>query len=308
MIKTPRIIFAGTPDFAVPALERLVAHGLSPVAVFTQPDRPAGRGRKPRESPVKTAAASHQIPIFQPKTLKNEEIQAEIKDLEVDLIIVVAYGLILPPQVLDIPRFGCWNIHASLLPRWRGAAPIQRAIQAGDTQTGVCIMQMDSGLDTGPVFTCRSTPISGEVTGGEMHDRLASMGADALIECLEMAVEGRLAPPRPQDGEQATYAAKISKAEAQLDWQSPAAVLERTVRAFNPWPVAWCELGGTRLRIWKATAFGTRSRTEPGKVLAAGPGGIDVACGQGVLKLLEVQREGGRKMAVGDYLNAHQLP
>ena len=307
-ITYPRIIFTGTPDFAVPPLEHLVARGLTPVAVFTQPDRPAGRGRKIQPSPVKKVAISHQIAVFQPESLKNEAIQAEIKALDADLMIVVAYGLILPQQVLDIPRFGCWNIHASLLPRWRGAAPIQRAIQAGDPKSGVSIMQMDSGLDTGPVFHCLSTPISGNSTAGELHDRLALSGAEALLDCLNMAGRGELPPPKTQDNALATYAAKISKAEAQLRWELPATVLERTVRAFNPWPVAWCEQGGARLRIWRATAGEEDHHAAPGQLLAGGPDSIDIACGQGVLRLKEVQREGGRRMAVRDYLNAHRLP
>lgn len=299
---TLRLIFAGTPEFAVPSLHAALAGG-DVVAVLTQPDRRAGRGRQPQISPIKHVALENGLPVLQPATLKNETIQAELRDLAADLLIVVAYGLILPQTVLDIPRFGAWNVHASLLPRWRGAAPIQRAIEAGDAETGVCLMQMTKGLDTGPVLSRASTPIHGSDTSASLHDRLAELGAVQLREGLKRLRETSTAlPVQPQDDALATYAHKLDKAEAQLDWSQSAAQLDRKIRAFSPWPIAEVMLDGERLRLHQAQVM--EGEGLPGSVLAAGRDGIDVACGQDALRLLRVQREGGKVIHAADYLNA----
>lgn len=303
-----RIVFAGTPDFSVPPLQRLIDSGLAPIAVLTQPDRPAGRGRQLLSSPVKQAAAAAGISVYQPSTLRSAEAIDLVSGLEPDLMIVVAYGLILPEGVLCIPQNGCWNIHASLLPRWRGAAPIQRAIEAGDRESGVCIMQMDEGLDTGPVILSRSVPLGDHETGGSLHDRLSELGASALLECVQRLVRGEAVGVRPQPESGVTYARKLDKAEARLDWNEPAEILERRIRAFDPWPVAWCKAGEERVRIWKAVLGGETHDCRPGTVLAAGRQGIDVATGKGVLRLLELQRPGKRRMGVEHYLNAVSPP
>jgi methionyl-tRNA formyltransferase len=303
----PRILFAGTPQFSVPALEALIGSGHAPVMVLTQPDRPAGRGRRLAASPVKECAAAHGIAVSQPTSLKEDRVQRELADLHSDLMVVVAYGLILPQAVLDLPRHGCWNIHASLLPRWRGAAPIQRTIEAGDTETGVCIMRMEAGLDTGPVYRRVRIPITSDDTGGSLHDKLSSLGAEALMHCLGELLRGALPPPAPQDDELATYAHKLDKAEARVDWNEPAVLLERRIRAFNPWPVAWCEIRGERLRIWRARVLAESADMRPGGIQAASDDGIDIATGQGVLRLLEVQRPGGRRMPAAAYLRARPI-
>lgn len=307
-IKAPRIVYAGTPDFAVPPLQRLLDAGADVVGVYTQPDRRAGRGRQVQQSPVKQLALRHGVAVHQPGSLRTEDARAPLRALRPDLLVVAAYGLILPAEVLDIPRFGCWNIHASLLPRWRGAAPIQRAIEAGDRESGVCIMQMAAGLDTGPVYHQLATAIAPDETGGSLHDRLAVLGADALEYCLGMAARGTLPEPVPQDDDDAVYAHKLSKEEARLDWSRDAAVLERQVRAFNPWPVAWCTLDGKRLRTWAARALRARVDADPGSVVAASADGVDIATGDGVLRLQEIQAEGGRRMRVADWLNANPAP
>ncbi len=306
MSDQPRLVFAGTPAFAVPALRELVAAGYPPVTVYTQPDRPAGRGRKARPSPVKLAALDYGLPVEQPASLRDPAARERLAGLRPDLMIVAAYGLILPQSVLDLPRLGCVNIHASLLPRWRGAAPIQRAILAGDTETGVCLMRMEAGLDTGPVLACATTPIHAEDTGGTLHDRLADIGAGLLIGSLPDLLEGKLRA-QPQDHDAATYASKVSKAEALLDWRKPARQLQRQVAAFNPWPVAHTRWHGEPLRIWRATVICESADAAPGTVLAAGRGGIDVATGEGCLRLLELQLPGGRVLAAGAFLSGHSL-
>jgi len=300
------IVFAGTPDFAVPTLDRLIDAGRRPVAVYTQPDRPAGRGRRPRPSPVKQRAEQAGIPVLQPASLRTPDAQAELAALAPDLLVVVAYGLILPQAVLDIPRLGCVNVHASLLPRWRGAAPIQRALLAGDATTGVTIMQMEAGLDTGPMLARREIPIGAQDTAGDLHDRLAVLGAELLVEVLPDIAAGRLTPV-PQDDAAATYADKLSKDEAPLDWQRPAAALARQVRAFNPWPVAETRLAGRILRIWQAEALPGPTAAAPGEIVAAGRDGIDVATAEGVLRLIRLQAPGGRPLPAADFLNGHPL-
>ena len=300
------IVFAGTPDFAVPTLDRLIDAGRRPVAVYTQPDRPAGRGRRPRPSPVKQRAEQAGIPVLQPASLRTPDAQAELAALAPDLLVVVAYGLILPQAVLDIPRLGCVNVHASLLPRWRGAAPIQRALLAGDATTGVTIMQMEAGLDTGPMLARREIPIGAQDTAGDLHDRLAVLGAELLVEVLPDIAAGRLTPV-PQDDAAATYADKLSKDEAPLDWQRPAAALARQVRAFNPWQVAQTRLAGRILRNWQAEALPGPTAAAPGEIVAAGRDGIDVATAEGVLRLIRLQAPGGRPLPAADFLNGHPL-
>ena len=300
-----RIVFAGTPAFAVPSLRAAHAQG-EVVAVYTQPDRPAGRGRGLTPSPVKLEAIQRGIPVLQPETLKRKETQEALRQLQPDLLVVVAYGLILPRAVLEIPRFGCWNVHASLLPRWRGAAPIQRAIEAGDSETGVCLMQMEAGLDTGPVLLAMTTPIGDEETGGQLHDRLAEMGAAVLADGLALRRADVKPAPWIQPEAGVTYAHKLDKAEARLDWNQPAATLARKVRAFEPWPVAEALVAGERLRIHGAVALDLRHGSVPGAVLAAGRQGIDIACAEGALRLRVVQREGGKAITAADYLNARR--
>ena len=300
-----RIVFAGTPDFAVPSLRAAARHN-EVVAVYTQPDRPAGRGRGLAASPVKREAVARGIPVMQPETLRGSQAQQDLRDLAPDLVVVVAYGLILPRRVLEIPTHGCWNVHASLRPRWRGAAPIQRAIQAGDAETGVCLMRMEAGLDTGPVLLEQATPIGPDETGGQLHDRLAEMGAQVLEDGLGLLRAGLLPVPWIQPEEGVTYAHKLDKAEARLDWSRPAIELARTVRAFNPWPVAEAMVAGERLRIHGAIAVDTGHAAAPGTLLAAGREGIDIACGDGALRLRVVQREGGRAITAADWLNARR--
>lgn len=299
-----RVVFAGTPEFAVPCLDALLDSAVEVCAVYTQPDRPAGRGRQPQPSPVKQRAMAAGLAVRQPESLRDSAERAALSALQPDLMVVVAYGLILPQAVLDIPRHGCWNVHASLLPRWRGAAPIQRAIEAGDTQTGVGLMQMERGLDTGPVMAERRLPISDQDTGGSLHDKLAALGADVLAEGLAALGRGQPLPARPQSEQGVCYAHKLDKAEARLDWRLPAMQLARRVRAFFPWPVAEAQVAGERLRIHAAEAVDGRG--APGAPLPAPRGELHIACGEGALRLLRVQREGGKVVAVADYLNARR--
>ncbi len=298
-----RIVFAGTPAFAVPSL-RAAASRQEVVAVYTQPDRPAGRGRALTPSPVKLAAIERGIPVLQPDTLKSQDARDALQALQPDLLVVVAYGLILPRKVLDIPRYGCWNVHASLLPRWRGAAPVQRAIEAGDAETGVCLMQMEAGLDTGPVLLSQRLAIGVQETGGQLHDRLAELGAQVLADGLGLLRAGMAPVPRPQPATGATYAHKIEKVEARLDWSQSAVQLANKVRAFNPWPVAEAIVAGERLRIHAAVALPLDHRAEPGSLLSAGRDGLDIACGEGALRIRTLQRDGGKAITAADFLNA----
>ena len=302
-----RIAFAGTPEFAVPALDAVAESGHTLVGVWTQPDRRAGRGRRPRPSPVKARALEIGAPVHQPSGLRTEAEREALVAARPDLLVVVAYGVILPAAVLDLPTRGCVNLHASLLPRWRGAAPIQRALLAGDERTGVCLMQMDVGLDTGPVLACAETPIGAGETAEDLHHRLAGLGAGLLASNLAALLEGRLeARPQPEAG--ATHAAKIDKSEARIDWRADAAAIARQVAALEPWPVAETCSGDLRLRVRRArVAAEADGDAEPGTVLRAGPEGIDVACGAGVLRLLDVQSPGGRRQRVADFLNGHAL-
>ena len=289
----------------MPPLKALLQSAHQVVAVYTQPDRPAGRGRKLAASPVKEVAVEAGIPVFQPANFRQEADLAELESLGADLMVVVAYGLLLPQRVLDGPRLGCVNIHASILPRWRGAAPIQRAILAGDDETGVTIMHMEAGLDTGPIYLVRSLPIATGETGGSLHDRLSVLGADLLMEALPGILEGSLKPD-PQDEALSSYARKLEKSEARVDWNRPAVEIERMVRAFNPWPVAHTQYENANLRIWGAEAI-PGPAGSPGTVMAAGREGINVATGDGLLRITRLQMPGKRAMNAADFINANQI-
>lgn len=310
MANSLKIIFAGTPDFAAVSLAALLDSRHQVCAVYSQPDRPAGRGRKLKACPVKQLAIRQEIPVNQPISLKNATEQMRLTEYNADIMVVVAYGLILPKPVLSIPRLGCINIHASLLPRWRGAAPIQRAILAGDRETGITIIQMDEGLDTGDMLMRILCEITERDTAASLHDRLAAMGAAAIVSALDQLCEGPISA-EPQDDNLAIYADKIDKAEALVDWQQTAVHIERQVRAFNPWPVSYTLWKGERLRIWKAELVGksldNTEQLKPGTIINAGKFGIDVVTGKGIIRLLQVQMPGGRQVMVADFLNAHQL-
>lgn len=303
MTQPLRIVFAGTPEFAAEHLEALLASQHQVIAVYTQPDRPAGRGQKLTPSPVKRLALQHDIPVHQPSTLRDSAAQAELAALEPDLLVVVAYGLILPQTVLDIPRLGCINSHASLLPRWRGAAPIQRAIEAGDAESGVTVMQMEAGLDTGPMLLKVSTPIAPGDTGGSLHDRLAGLGARALVEAVDALSTGSR-QGEPQDDTQATYAHKLNKGEARLDWSRPAQELERQIRAFNPWPICHGSLNGETLKVLAAEAG--QGSGPAGTILAIDREGLTVACGSAALRLTRLQLPGGKPLAFADLYNSRR--
>ncbi len=298
-----RIVFAGTPEFAVPGLDAVIASGHDLVAVYTQPDRPAGRGRQLSASPVKQRALQAGVEVRQPESLRDAATRKVLAALRPDLMVVIAYGLILPKKVLAIPRHGCWNVHASLLPRWRGAAPIQRALLAGDSETGVCLMQMEAGLDTGPVLLREVTPIADDDTGQTVHDRLAAMGADVLADGLRRLAAGTLPDAIAQDTVGVTYAHKLDKAESRLDWNLSAIELDRAIRAFDPWPGAELDVLGERLRVWSAVPLPQDTRVSPGHLVQADRNGIDIACGTGALRLLGVQKPGGRRVGIADYLN-----
>jgi methionyl-tRNA formyltransferase len=291
-----KIVFAGTPEFAVVALQALVRAGHDVALVLTQPDRPAGRGLKLQPSAVKRSAATHGMPLLQPSTLKDRAVQRTIRDHKPDVMVVAAYGLMVPPELLAVPAGGCLNIHASLLPRWRGAAPIQRAILEGDAETGISIMQMDAGLDTGPVLLRERVVIAADDTARTLHDKLAELGGACIVRALATSFE-----PQPQDERFATYAARIDKTEARIAWRAAAEVVARQVRAFDPAPGATTALRGVPLKIWRAEAL-PRVSGVPGTVLAADGEGVVVACGTGALRLLELQRAGGRRLAAAPFL------
>lgn len=301
--KQLRILFAGTPDFAASNLKALLAAGHNVIGVYTQPDRPAGRGRKLTPSPVKKIALEHDLPVFQPLNFKLEEDRQTLSDLDADLMIVVAYGLLLPKAVLDAPRLGCINVHASLLPRWRGAAPIHRSLLAGDRETGVTIMQMDIGLDTGAMLLKKSCPINPTDTSGELHDRLAEIGQSALLDSLA-GIADQTITHETQDDSLACYAHKLEKAEGQIDWQQPALEITRQIRGLSPWPVAFTTLNGETLRIWYAEADTTPCDAKAGTIVGTDKKSIMVASGDGVVRLLKVQLPGSKAMDTSAVLNS----
>lgn len=306
-----KIIFAGTPALAATILKRLLNTEHEVIAVYTQPDRPAGRGRQLMASPVKQLALKHHIPVEQPESLQLAIAQQQLADYQPDLIIVVAYGLVLPVAALNIPKHGCWNVHVSLLPRWRGAAPIQRAIEAGDVETGVTVMQMDQGLDTGDILWQQTCSIGLETTSGELHDQLAELGAEALLATLQALQAGELKPVTQAslmaEGQKACYAKKLSKQEALIDWTRSAVAIERQIRAFDPWPVCYFECDGKRIKIWQATVLNEVQNitAQPGDIVAVNSGGVDMATGQGTLRLLKLQLPGAKPQLVKDILNGH---
>ena len=300
-----KLIFAGTPDFAARHLAALLSSDHEVVAVYTQPDKPAGRGQKLTASPVKDLALAHDLPVYQPASLRNEEAQVELAALGADLMVVVAYGLILPKAVLDTPRLGCLNVHGSLLPRWRGAAPIQRAIWAGDAETGVTIMQMDVGLDTGAMIRKVSCTIASDETSASLYDKLAELGPQALVDTLDAMAAGDTTA-EAQDDALANYAQKLSKEEARIDWSMEAVAIERCIRAFNPWPISWFEVADQTIKVWQAEVIDSDHGQPIGTLLKADKQGIDVATGKGVLRLLTLQPPGKKAMSVPDLLNSRR--
>lgn len=300
-----KLIFAGTPDFAARHLAALLSSDHEVVAVYTQPDKPAGRGQKLTASPVKELALAHDLPVYQPASLRKEEAQAELAALGADLMVVVAYGLILPKVVLDTPRLGCINVHGSLLPRWRGAAPIQRSIWAGDAETGVTIMQMDVGLDTGAMIRKMSCPIAADETSASLYDKLAELGPQALVDTIDAMAAGDTAA-EAQDDALANYAEKLSKEEARIDWSMDAAAIERCIRAFNPWPISWFEVADQTVKVWQAEVITQDHGQRAGTLLKADKQGIDIATGKGVLRLLTLQPPGKKAMSVTDLLNSRR--
>lgn len=302
-MKPLNIIFAGTPDFAARHLQALINSHHNVIAVYTQPDRPAGRGKKLTASPVKELALAHNIPVYQPGSLRKEPAQQQLAALNADIMVVVAYGLILPKVVLDTPRLGCINVHGSILPRWRGAAPIQRALWAGDKKTGVTIMQMDVGLDTGDMLLKTYLPIEDDDTSASLYEKLAQQGPDALLQALEGLANGTLAAEK-QDEALANYAEKLSKEEARLDWTKSATQLWQEVRAFNPWPVSYFEHQGNTIKVWQTQVSTTSSNAAPGTIISASKKGIEVATGDGVITLLSMQLPGKKPLSVADILNA----
>ena len=302
-----RIVFAGTPEFACPSLAALIEYN-RPIAVLTQPDRPSGRGRKMTESPVKRLAVEAGLGVQQPASLKAEDTVKNLASLQPDLLVTAAYGLLLPKRVLELPRLGCWNLHASLLPRWRGASPIHQSILAGDAKTGITLMQMDTGLDTGDMLAKAETHIGDEETAGELQDRLAGMAADVLVATLRQLLDDSLPEPVPQDNLRATYAPLIRKSDAAIDWSQDAGALARQVRAYNPWPVAYGEVAGVALRIFRATAQAADAANANAGALITGaghPDSIRVACGRGVLEILELQAPGRKRVTPAQWLHSH---
>ncbi|UXI01269.1 methionyl-tRNA formyltransferase [Photobacterium sp. TY1-4] len=305
MSKPLRIVFAGTPDFAARHLAALLSSDHDVIAVYTPPDKPAGRGKKITASPVKQLAQAHDIPVYQPENFKSDEAKQELAALDADLMVVVAYSHLLPQKVLDTPRLGCINVHGSILPRWRGAAPIQRSIWAGDAETGVTIMQMDIGLDTGDMLKIATTPIEATDTSATMYDKLAELGPVALVECINEIADGTAVPVK-QDDALANYAKKLSKEEAQIDWTMDAAAIERCIRAFNPWPMSYFTVAEQNVKVWRAAVETDNQGQAPGTILAADKHGILVATGNGALRLLELQPPGKKAMPAQDLLNSRR--
>ncbi|MCB1582457.1 MAG: methionyl-tRNA formyltransferase [Marinicella sp.] len=300
------IIFCGTPEFSVPPLAELIKAGHHIKAVFTQPDKRKGRGQQVQKTPVKIEAEKHSIPVYQPTSLKDKEVIKLLDSFNADLMVVVAYGLIIPQSILDLPKHGCWNIHASLLPRWRGAAPIHRAILAGDEQTGIAIMQMEAGLDTGPVYHMYPTDIRPDDTGQSLHDRLSIIGGEAIVTCVQELVGGSLPEAKSQNNELATYAHKLSKNEADIDWKKPAVELERQIRAFNPWPGSQAEINGEPVKLWTAKVIEKNSEKTIGHISNANKNQLIIQTGEGQLSLKEIQKAGKKRMDISAFMAAKQ--
>ncbi|HFC30879.1 MAG TPA: methionyl-tRNA formyltransferase [Oceanospirillales bacterium] len=301
-----KIVFMGTPEFSVAALEKLIANNYEVLAVYTQVDKGVGRGRKIQYSPVKQCALEHGIEVLQPINFKNDADIAQLQQLKPDLMVVVAYGLILPQKVLDIPKYGCWNIHASLLPRWRGAAPIHRALLAGDKTTGVGIMQMEAGLDTGAVFVQHEFQIGKKETALQLHDKLAIMGANALIECLQLLEKDLLPEPMLQNHDEMTYAKKLDKAESKISWQETAEVLERKIRAFNPWPGVVAQINGSDFKLWQAEVCQSENTKEVGTIVKADKNTLIIQCQENQLRILEIQKPGKKRMPIAQFMQSRQ--